>query len=151
MPKSLVPYSHPVHDNAVIECVPSAVAKAVTEAVNIPVIGIGAGPHTSGQVLVYHDLLGLMHHPHHEKHVPSFCKRYAALGTEMHTALVQYKDEVHSQAFPTEEHNPYKMSAEEETKFAELLAVDADSRKTDAVTIKKKLREADEYEVVKLY
>jgi 3-methyl-2-oxobutanoate hydroxymethyltransferase len=127
------------------------VAKAVTEAVNIPVIGIGAGPHVSGQVLVYHDLLGLMHHPHHEKHVPSFCKKYAAIGTEMHNALLAYKDEVHSAVFPTEEHNPYKMSAEEQAKFAELLAEDAQDRSTEAVKIKKKLREADEYEVVKLY
>ena len=134
-----------------IECVPSAVAKAVTEAVNIPVIGIGAGPHTSGQVLVYHDLLGLMHHPHHEKHVPSFCKRYAQLGAQMHDALVQYRNEVHDSAFPTEEFNPYKMSAEEQAKFADLLAVDASDRGTESVQIKKKLREADEYEVVKLY
>ena len=46
----------------------------------MPTIGIGAGPHTSGQVLVYHDLLGMMHHPHHAQHVPSFCKRYATVG-----------------------------------------------------------------------
>jgi 3-methyl-2-oxobutanoate hydroxymethyltransferase len=135
----------------VIECVPSAVAKAVTEAVNIPVIGIGAGPHTSGQVLVYHDLLGLQQHPHHEKHVPSFCKRYAQIGTDIHDALLAYKDEVHASQFPTEEHNPYKMSAEEQDKFKTLLAEDADMRGAEAITIKKKLREADEYEVVRLY
>jgi 3-methyl-2-oxobutanoate hydroxymethyltransferase len=46
--------------SVVIECVPSIVAKAVTEALQIPTIGIGAGGHTSGQVLVYHDLLGIM-------------------------------------------------------------------------------------------
>ena len=51
----------------VIEFVPSIVAKAVTDAVKIPTIGIGAGPHTTGQVLVYHDLLGVEHHPHFEK------------------------------------------------------------------------------------
>lgn len=135
----------------VIECVPSAVAKAVTEAVNIPVIGIGAGPHTSGQVLVYHDLLGLQQHPHHEKHVPSFCKRYAAIGNEIHHALRAYKDEVHAGQFPTEEHNPYKMSDAEKTKFEALLAEDADKRSAESKTIGKKLREADEYEVVKLY
>jgi 3-methyl-2-oxobutanoate hydroxymethyltransferase len=135
----------------VIECVPSAVAKAVTEAVNIPVIGIGAGPHTSGQVLVYHDLLGLQQHPHHEKHVPSFCKRYAHIGTDIHDALLAYKDEVHAGQFPTEEHNPYKMSGEEQDKFKTFLAEDAEKRGAEATTIKKKLREADEYEVVKLY
>ena len=48
----------------VVECVPAIVGRAVTEAVKIPVVGIGAGPHTTGQVLVYHDLLGIMHHPH---------------------------------------------------------------------------------------
>lgn len=131
---------------------PSVVAKAVTEAVNIPVIGIGAGPHTSGQVLVYHDLLGLMHHPHHEKHVPSFCKRYGGtLGTQMHDALVQYKNEVHEASFPSEEYNPYKMSAEEQNKFADILSEDATDRGAESVQIKKKMREADEYEVVKLY
>lgn len=135
----------------VVECVPSAVAKAITEAVTIPVIGIGAGPHTSGQVLVYHDLLGLQHHPHHEKHVPSFCKKYAQIGTDIHRALVSYKEEVHSAAFPTEEHNPYKMSAEEQGKFRDLLAEGADKRAVEAGTMQKKIREADEYEVVKLY
>ena len=49
----------------VIECVPAPIAAAVTEAVGIPTIGIGAGPACSGQVLVFHDLLGMMSHPHH--------------------------------------------------------------------------------------
>lgn len=78
----------------VIECVPAVVARAVTEALKIPTIGIGAGPHTTGQVLVYHDLLGVDHHPHFEKHVPSFCKKYARLGLDINEALVRYKAEV---------------------------------------------------------
>jgi ketopantoate hydroxymethyltransferase len=89
---------------AVVECVPAAVAKIVTESVKIPVIGIGAGPYTTGQVLVYHDLLGVMHHPHHEKHVPAFCKRYARLGEDIHKALTQYKEEVHNGDFPTDQY-----------------------------------------------
>jgi len=135
----------------VIECVPSIVAKAVTDAVKIPVIGIGAGPHTSGQVLVYHDLLGLQHHPHYEKHVPSFCKRYAMLGKEIHSALLQYRSEVLNGEFPNEEYSPYKMSKEEIDKFTTLLNVDKKERENEAEVIGKKLRDADEYEVTKLY
>ena len=51
----------------VLECVPAVVAAAITKAVGIPTIGIGAGSQCSGQVLVYHDLLGMMSHPHHAK------------------------------------------------------------------------------------
>lgn len=134
-----------------VECVPAAVAKAVTEAVKIPVIGIGAGPHTTGQVLVYHDLLGVMHHPHHEKHVPAFCKRYARLGEQIHESLTQYRTEVLEGTFPSEEYCPYKMSQEEQQKFKKLLSEDEDTREKDAVDIAKKLREADEYEITKLY
>mmetsp|Transcript_12151 Transcript_12151/g.20303 ORF Transcript_12151/g.20303 Transcript_12151/m.20303 type:complete len:269 (+) Transcript_12151:366-1172(+) len=135
----------------VVECVPSAVGKAVTDALQVPVIGIGAGPGTSGQVLVYHDLLGLMHHPHHEKHVPSFCKHYATVGENMHNALVNYRNEVHQQQFPSEEYSPYKMSSKEERLFLDMLAADEEDRKEKSVEIKKKLVEADEYEIVKLY
>jgi 3-methyl-2-oxobutanoate hydroxymethyltransferase len=131
--------------------VPSPVAKAVTASLQIPTIGIGAGPHTSGQVLVYHDLLGIIHHPHHEKHVPSFCKQYVKLGPQIHTALLQYKEEVHSGQFPTPNYNPYKMSEEEQKKFEELMGQDNQQRMEESRVIGKKLREADEYEVTKLY
>jgi len=135
----------------VVECVPSIVAKAVTDAVKIPVIGIGAGPHTTGQVLVYHDLLGIMDHPHHEKFVPSFCKKYANIGVEINDALIQYNQEVKGNVFPTEEYNPYKMSEEESKKFNDLMIIDESSRRILAEDISKKLREADEYEITKLY
>ena len=102
-------------------------------------------------MLVYHDLLGLMHHPHHEKHVPSFCKRYAMIGQQIHTALLQYKQDVYNQTFPSEEYSPYKMSSEEQQKFSELLTIDEENRKKEQIKIKTKLKEADEYEVVKLY
>lgn len=135
----------------VIECVPSVVARAVTEALKIPTIGIGAGPHTTGQVLVYHDLLGVEHHPHYTKHVPSFCKRYARLGADINEALLRFKSEVHDGSFPTEQYSPYKMSAEEEAKFEKLMAVDQAQRGVEGELVGKKLRDADEYEVTKLY
>ncbi|KAL5654178.1 hypothetical protein ACJX0J_033497, partial [Zea mays] len=53
--------------SVVLECVPAPVAAAATSALKIPTIGIGAGPFCSGQVLVYHDLLGMLQHPHHAK------------------------------------------------------------------------------------
>jgi len=135
----------------VVECVPSVVAKAVQDALRIPVVGIGAGPFTAGQVLVYHDLLGIMHHPHYEAHVPSFCKRYAHLGSNIDEALVQYKNEVRAGQFPTDDYSPFKMTKEQQEAFAELMAVDVDSRSLDARRISKKLTEADEYDVANLY
>lgn len=101
--------------------------------------------------MVYHDLLGIMHHPHHEKHVPSFCKRYAKLGGDIHQALVQYRTEVEESTFPSEDYSPYKMSEEETQKFKDLMKIDEDSRLKSFENVGKKLREADEYEVTKLY
>lgn len=135
----------------VIECTPSVVARAVTESLKIPTVGIGCGPSTDGQVLVYHDLLGMFHHPHHLKHVPKFCKQYAQVGGEVSSALDQYRDEVLSGAFPSEAYSPYKMSSEEETSFLALMAADEEARRCEAETVAKKLREADEYDIAKLY
>ncbi|RYH05831.1 3-methyl-2-oxobutanoate hydroxymethyltransferase [archaeon] len=137
--------------SCVIECVPSAVAQAITGALQIPTIGIGAGGECSGQVLVYHDLLGVMHHPHHALHVPKFCKQYASLGQEIHTALLQYKEEVRGGIFPSPIYSPYKMSEEEEIKFKQLLLKDAQDREAKAREIDQKLKDADEYEAIKLY
>lgn len=67
----------------VVECVPAVVGQAITEALEIPTIGIGAGPYTSGQVLVYHDMLAVMQHPHHALYVPRFCKTFANIGEEV--------------------------------------------------------------------
>jgi len=135
----------------VIECVPAIVAKAVTEAVNIPVIGIGAGPHTTGQVLVYHDLLGIMNNPHHEKHVPKFCKRYGNIGSHINQSLVEYCQEVKDGVFPDEQYSPYKMPIDEAIKFDELMKLDDEKRKLQSQLIDKKLRDLDEYAAVKLY
>ncbi len=137
---------------SVLECVPANVAKTITESLSIPTIGIGAGPHTSGQVLVYHDLLGVNNHPHHEKHVPSFCKRYANLGHTIHEALSSFRNEVHNGSFPDENrYSPYKMSEEETKIFSDLLKADEADRKAGRQSTTKKLSESDEYEVTKLY
>ena len=101
----------------VIECVPSNVAEVITKALQIPTIGIGAGKSTSGQVLVYHDVLGMMHHPHHEKHVPKFCKKYARLGVDVHEALSSFRNDVVNESFPSDVYSPFKMSEEEIKKF----------------------------------
>ncbi|KAK9832222.1 hypothetical protein WJX74_003546 [Apatococcus lobatus] len=105
----------------VLECVPPSVAAAVTSELSIPTIGIGAGPQCSGQVLVYHDLLGMMQHPHHAKVTPKFCKKYAATGELIQGALQEYAQEVSSGTFPTRQHTPYKMDGNELHSFLEQL------------------------------
>ncbi|CAL9099683.1 unnamed protein product [Musa textilis] len=94
----------------VLECVPAPVAAAATAALQIPTIGIGAGPFCSGQVLVYHDLLGMFQHPHHAKVTPKFCKQYAHVGDVISKALSQYKEEVENRSFPSAVYTPYKIS-----------------------------------------
>ena len=83
----------------VLECVPSSVAAKITQAVSIPTIGIGAGPHCDGQVLVLHDLVGLF-----ERFVPKFVKRYANLSEEIRKAVESFRSEVETGAFPGKEH-----------------------------------------------
>jgi 3-methyl-2-oxobutanoate hydroxymethyltransferase len=95
----------------VLEAVPSAVARAVTQALGVPTIGIGAGPDTDGQVLVWHDMLG-----YYEGHAPRFVKRYADLGETIVDALGRYAEDVRTGAFPAEQHT-YKMPAEELAAF----------------------------------
>jgi 3-methyl-2-oxobutanoate hydroxymethyltransferase len=91
----------------VLEAVPSPVATRITEALTIPTIGIGAGAGCDGQVLVYHDLLGL-----YEARAPRFVKRYAALADEIRAALEKYAEDVRSGRFPEEQHG-YAMPDEE--------------------------------------
>ena len=107
--------------SVVLECVPRAVAAAVTAALKVPTIGIGAGDTTSGQVLVYHDLLGFMQHPHHAKVTPKFCKQYANVGEIITVALEKFRDEVETGTFPSAKHSPYKVGAEDATKLADVL------------------------------
>jgi len=83
----------------VLEAVPADVAKKITESLAIPTIGIGAGPHCDGQVLVTLDLLGMF-----ERFVPKFVKRYAHLAPLVEEAVKAYIEEVKSGAFPAKEH-----------------------------------------------
>jgi 3-methyl-2-oxobutanoate hydroxymethyltransferase len=99
----------------VLEAVPAPVAGRITDELTIPTIGIGAGPDCDGQVLVYHDLLGLS-----EGHLPRFVKRYANLSREIRDALEAYAREVRTGAFPAEEHS-YQMDGEELASFVDEL------------------------------
>ena len=83
----------------VLEAVPAAVAAAITESLAIPTIGIGAGVGCDGQVLVWHDLLGM-----YQGRTPRFVKRYARLADEIGSALGEYVADVRSGAFPEEQH-----------------------------------------------
>ena len=97
--------------SVVLEAVPAPVARRITEALTVPTIGIGAGADCDGQVLVYHDLLGL-----YEGQAPRFVKQYADLATEVRSALESYATEVRSGAFPEERHT-YAMPEEELAEF----------------------------------
>jgi 3-methyl-2-oxobutanoate hydroxymethyltransferase len=111
----LVDEAHALEDagamSIVLEAIPAPVAARITAELSIPTFGIGAGPDCDGQVLVYHDLLGLT-----EGHLPRFVKRYANLSREIRDALEAYAAEVRSGAFPGEEHT-YEMPAEELAEF----------------------------------
>ena len=101
----------------VLECVPKALADKVTAVLQIPTIGIGAGSGTSGQVLVFHDLLGFLQHPHHRKVSPKFCKQYAHVGESIHVALSQFVSDVSARKFPDDRHTPYEFERGELDKF----------------------------------
>lgn len=100
----------------VLEAVPAPVAAAITERLHIPTIGIGAGPDCDGQVLVFHDILGL-----YDKIQPRFVKQYAKLQEPIIEAFTQFRDEVTNRHFPSKEHS-FSMSAEELEAFHQSLA-----------------------------
>ncbi|WP_216321768.1 3-methyl-2-oxobutanoate hydroxymethyltransferase [Deinococcus aestuarii] len=82
----------------VLEAVPARLARLITERLHVPTIGIGAGVHCRGQVLVYHDLLGV-----YEGEEKKISKRYAELGREAREAIATYAREVRAREFPTKE------------------------------------------------
>lgn len=100
----------------VLEAIPAPVAAAITERLSIPTIGIGAGGGCDGQVLVYHDMLGL-----YDRLQPRFVKEYGKIGETIVTAVQAYADEVRSRAFPAEEHT-YPMNEAEEAAFLAAVA-----------------------------
>lgn len=83
----------------VLEAIPAPLATLITERLSIPTIGIGAGNGTDGQVLVYHDMLGMF-----DKFVPKFVKVYKSIGNEITGGIKEYIDDVKSTAFPAAEH-----------------------------------------------
>ena len=91
----------------VLESIPGRLAGFISKRLEIPTIGIGAGPGCDGQVLVTHDLLGLF-----ERFTPRFVKKYANLSSEMRQAFTEYKKDVEAHQFPSQEHT-VEMSDEE--------------------------------------
>lgn len=78
-----------------LECVPAPIAAEITKALPVPTIGIGAGPHCSGQVLVFHDLVGLT-----AGRVPRFVRSYASVGSQIAAGLAQWREDVVAGRFP---------------------------------------------------
>jgi len=91
----------------VLEAVPDRVAARISEALRIPTIGIGAGPHCDGQVLVWHDLLGI-----NEGSAPKFVKRFAGVGEETRRGLEAFAAEVRAGTYPADEHTYHMTDAE---------------------------------------
>ncbi len=100
----------------VLEAVPAPVAKRITQTLSIPTIGIGAGAECDGQVLVWHDLLGL-----YAGRAPRFVKQYANLAPEITEALERFVADVRSGAFPEEQHT-YAMPEDELGMFSEAVS-----------------------------
>jgi 3-methyl-2-oxobutanoate hydroxymethyltransferase len=94
-----------------MECIPDLLAARITKELRIPTIGIGAGLDCDGQVLVYHDLVGLF-----ERFTPKFVKQYVNLAPQIRDALIQFKKDVDSGAFPGPEHS-FAMKEEEADKI----------------------------------
>jgi 3-methyl-2-oxobutanoate hydroxymethyltransferase len=84
----------------VLEAIPAKIAKIITKEISIPTIGIGAGIHCDGQVLVTNDMIGLF-----DRFTPKFVKKYANLSLDISKAISEYKNEVENQNFPEEKHS----------------------------------------------
>lgn len=100
-----------------VEGVPAIVGKAITEQANIPVLGIGAGSYTNGQLLIYADMVGL-----YDNFVPKFVKKYVDIGVALQKAFSEYCMEVKSGAFPDDSKHAYKIPDNEAIKFEKLIS-----------------------------
>jgi 3-methyl-2-oxobutanoate hydroxymethyltransferase len=100
----------------VFEAVPSELTEAVMPQIEIPVIGIGAGPAADGQVLVFHDLLGI-----YSGHAARFVKKYADVRGEMVRGVEAFAADVRERRYPEPEHG-YTMAPDEVARLRELLA-----------------------------
>lgn len=98
----LVEEAHMAEDagafSLILEAIPMELAKKISEEISIPTIGIGAGPHCDGQVLVLHDVIGLF-----DRFVPKFVKRYSYVKEDVLKAIKTYRDEIEQGIFPSEE------------------------------------------------
>jgi 3-methyl-2-oxobutanoate hydroxymethyltransferase len=100
----------------VFEAVPAELSEAVMPQIRTPVIGIGAGPATDGQVLVFHDLLGI-----YDGHAARFVKRYASIRQDMVDGVARYAEDVRARRYPEPEHT-YTMAPDEAERLREVLA-----------------------------
>jgi len=108
----------------VVEAVPAEVGAALTDAIHLPTLGIGAGPRCSGQVLLWHDLFGLYH-----GRSPKFVHRYGEAGTLFAEGLTHFADDVRARRFPTEEHT-YEVPEAERAAIAGVVEQFMDGRST---------------------
>jgi 3-methyl-2-oxobutanoate hydroxymethyltransferase len=95
----------------VLEAVPTELAAIITEQISIPTIGIGAGPSCDGQVLVFHDVLGI-----YDGHTPKFVRQYAHIAQDMQAALETFLADVRNGSFPDEVKESFHMASDEELK-----------------------------------
>jgi 3-methyl-2-oxobutanoate hydroxymethyltransferase len=103
--------------STLVEGVPAAVGKAITERSGIPILGIGAGSHTHGQLLIYADMIGL-----YPNFTPKFVKKYANVGEIMVKAFLEYAQDVRDNRFPSDDQHTYAMKPEEVEELRKLLA-----------------------------
>ena len=99
-----------------VEGVPEVVGKLITKKLSIPVLGIGAGSYTDGQLLIYADMVGL-----YDNFTPKFVKKYADIGAELQRAFTEYCEEVRAGQFPIDGVHTYKISDEERDKIEAMI------------------------------